>query len=41
MIEKGNAQNFFMVKNVISKRETYIETANVDVRNNIRKIVSL
>jgi len=40
-IEKRNAQNVFMVKKVISKRKMHIGTANVDVRDNTRKIVSL
>ena len=30
-----------MVKNIISKKKMHIEKANVDVRDNIRKIVSL
>ena len=41
VIKKRNIQNVFMVKNIISKKKMHIEKANVDVRDNIRKIVSL
>jgi len=41
VIEKRNAWNVFMVKNVISKRKMHIGKTNIDVRDNTREIVSL
>jgi len=41
VIEKRNIQDVFMIKNVLLKKKTYMETPNVDVRDSSRKIIDL
>jgi len=40
-IEKQNVWNILVVKNIILKRKMHKWKINVDVRNDIRKIISL
>jgi len=41
VIEKQNAWNIFMVKNIILKGKTHKEKAYVDIRDDMRKIINM
>ena len=39
MIEKENAQNIFVIKNIISKKKTYKQKTNIYIRNDLREVI--
>jgi len=41
VIEKGNAQNIFVVKYIVSKGKSQRRKANIDVGNDLRKVIGL
>jgi len=40
MIEKENAQNIFVIKNIVSKKKAYKQKANIYIRNDLREVIS-